>query len=228
MAANSAREEILARIRTAIIAGNPPATAPAGTIEEEWSAIQRNYRRTGTRDAEALMHQLEDRLRDYDAGVYRCTSADLRGTIASVLRERGMLVMAHPAGLPQAWLPDGIIFVEDARAEVAQVDACQGVLTSATLAIAETGTIVLQDVAGQGRRAASLLPDYHLCVVDAASIVQSVPEAMAKLAATAHLATTFFSGPSATADIEMTRIKGVHGPRFVDVIFCAPFITVVS
>jgi len=92
------------------------------------------------------------------------------------------------------------------------------VLTSATLAIAETGTIVLQDAPGQGRRAITLLPDYHLCVVRAETLVQTVPEAMRALESTAALATTFFSGPSATADIEMTRIKGVHGPRFVDVI----------
>jgi L-lactate dehydrogenase complex protein LldG len=109
-------------------------------------------------------------------------------------------------------------FVEDARRDVAQIDACEGVLTSATLAIAETGTIVLQDAPGQGRRAVTLLPDYHLCLVHAADIVQTVPEAIARLQPTTHLATTFFSGPSATADIEMTRIKGVHGPRFVDVI----------
>ena len=91
-------------------------------------------------------------------------------------------------------------------------------MTGATLAIAETGTIVLQNVPGQGRRAPTLVPDYHLCVVRAGDVVETVPEAMAKLAASASLATTFVSGPSATADIEMTRIKGVHGPRFLDVI----------
>ena len=86
------------------------------------------------------------------------------------------------------------------------------------MAIAETGTVILQNVAGQGRRAVTLVPDYHLCVVNAADVVETVPEAMERLHETAALATTFFSGPSATADIEMTRIKGVHGPRQVDVI----------
>jgi L-lactate dehydrogenase complex protein LldG len=100
----------------------------------------------------------------------------------------------------------------------AELNAVDGVVTESTLAIAETGTIVLQNAAGQGRRAVSLVPDYHLCLVDVASVVETVPEAMDKLAATAALATTFISGPSATADIEMTRIKGVHGPRFLDVI----------
>ena len=100
----------------------------------------------------------------------------------------------------------------------AEMDRCDGVMTESTLAIAETGTIVLQSVAGQGRRAATLVPDYHLCLVRAADVVETVPEAMDALQATAMLATTFISGPSATADIEMTRIKGVHGPRFLDVI----------
>ena len=97
-----------------------------------------------------------------------------------------------------------------------EASAC--VMTGATLAIAETGTVVLQNVAGQGRRAVTLVPDYHLCVVRVADVVETVPEAMARLQATAGVATTFVSGPSATADIEMTRIKGVHGPRFLDVI----------
>jgi len=92
------------------------------------------------------------------------------------------------------------------------------VMTGATLAIAETGTVVLQSVAGQGRRAVTLVPDYHLCLVRVDDVVETMPEAMERLQAMATLATTFVSGPSATADIEMTRIKGVHGPRFLDVI----------
>jgi L-lactate dehydrogenase complex protein LldG len=115
-------------------------------------------------------------------------------------------------------MPDGFEFVVDEGMAAAELDAVDGVMTASTLAIAETGTIVLQGVAGQGRRAVSLVPDYHLCVVDAASVVETVPEAMARLQGTAGLTTTFISGPSATADIEMTRIKGVHGPRFLDVI----------
>ncbi len=189
-----------------------PST-PSGTPCAALIAAPREF------DQEALLHQLEDRLRDYDAGVYRTTPEGLRDLIATILAERGKHKMAIPEGLPADWLPAGITFVEDTRDDLFAIDHCDGVLTSATLAIAETGTIVLQDAPGQGRRAATLLPDYHLCVVAASSVVQSVPEAMAKLQATAALATTFFSGPSATADIEMTRIKGVHGPRFVDVIF---------
>jgi len=197
------------------------ATGPAATpadIEAEWRGIERAYKVAASVDHAGLLHQLEDRLRDYDAGVYRTTSAGIRDLVGRILGERGKQMMAVPRGIPAEWLPSGVAFVEDTRGDVSAVDACQGVLTAATLAIAETGTIVLQDAPGQGRRAVTLLPDYHLCLVDAAKVVQTVPEAFALLQSTAHLATTFFSGPSATADIEMTRIKGVHGPRFVDVI----------
>jgi len=208
-----ARAEVLRRIRA--VTG---VAADAVTIDAEWSAIRREYRRAATVDHGAILHLLEDRLRDYDAGVYRTSLAGLRDLIGRILRERGKQTMAVPEGIPGDWLPAGVLFVEDHRGAVDAIDSCEGVLTSATLAIAETGTIVLQDAPGQGRRAVTLLPDYHLCVVDSSTIVQSVPEAMALLQPTAHKATTFFSGPSATADIEMTRIKGVHGPRFVDVI----------
>ncbi len=148
-----------------------------------------------------------------------CAQVDVAQTIARILAERGKH-RAGCAGGPArgSWLPEGVTFVHDDRSGIARIDACQGVLTSATVAIAETGSIVLQDVAGQGRRALTLLPDYQLCVVPAERVVQTVPEAITRLQATASLATTFFSGPSATADIEMTRIKGVHGPRFVDVV----------
>jgi hypothetical protein len=115
-------------------------------------------------------------------------------------------------------LPEGIEFVVDEGMGAADLDGFEGVVTGSTVAIAETGTIVLQNVPGQGRRAATLVPDYHLCVVRAEDVVETVPEAMDRLAGTAELATTFVSGPSATADIEMTRIKGVHGPRFLDVV----------
>jgi L-lactate dehydrogenase complex protein LldG len=126
-----------------------------------------------------------------------------------------------PAGLPEALgesLPGGIEFTLDRGLTPNELDRFEGVVTASTVAIAETGTIVLQNVPGQGRRAPTLIPDYHLCVVRAADVVETVPEAMSRLAPTATLATTFISGPSATADIEMTRVKGVHGPRFLDVI----------
>jgi L-lactate dehydrogenase complex protein LldG len=208
-----ARTEILRRIRTATL-----DMADTTAIEAEWSGIRRAYKVAASVEREGLLHQLEDRLKDYDAGVYRTSPDGLRGLLGKILTQRGKQMMAVPQGIATDWMPEGIVFVEDERGDVKSVDVCDGVLTSATLAIAETGTIVLQDAPGQGRRAATLLPDYHLCVVDAANVVQTVPEAIALLQKTADKATTFFSGPSATADIEMTRIKGVHGPRFVDVV----------
>ena len=203
----TAREQILSNIRR--------STAPPGPYQPD-----RHYRTQSTLTPHRRAELLEDRLRDYDAGVYHATSAEIPVLLARILAERQKSHLAIPAGFPAEWLPAGPTFIEDTREGIAQVDACQGVLTTATLAIALTGTIVLQDGPrnGQGRRAVTLLPDYHLCIVDTANIVETVPEAMAILARTATLATTFFSGPSATADIEMTRIKGVHGPRFVDVV----------
>jgi L-lactate dehydrogenase complex protein LldG len=206
--AETAREEILRRVRAAGGSGSGVG----------WDGIEREYRRSSELDREGLVHLLEDRLRDYDAGVYRSDAAGLKGVIAGILASRGKRRMAIAKGFPSDWLPTEGKFLEDAAGGYAELDGCDGVLTTATLAIAETGTIVLQDAPGQGRRALTLVPDYHLCVVEAGSVVQTVPEAFARLQASAGKATTFFSGPSATADIEMTRIKGVHGPRFVDVV----------
>ena len=211
--ADSSRTAILERIRRAT--GN---ASDAAAITAEWQAVRREYKQAASVDREGLLHQLEDRLLDYDAGVYRTRRHGLKDLIARILTERGKCRIAVPEGVAPDWLPEGFAFVEDTREGIAELESCDGVLTSATLAISETGTILLQDSPGQGRRAVTLLPDYHLCVVDAATIVQTVPEAIARLQPTAAKATTFFSGPSATADIEMTRIKGVHGPRFVDVI----------
>jgi L-lactate dehydrogenase complex protein LldG len=165
-----------------------------------------------------MLELLEDRLRDYDATVVRSAGEDVVRSVAGMLAERGVKRMVVPAGLTPEWLPGGIEFVVDEGLPADELNGFDGVMTGATLAIAETGTVVLQNVAGQGRRAVTLVPDYHLCLVRVDDVVESVPEAMARLQGTAGLSTTFVSGPSATADIEMTRIKGVHGPRFLDVI----------
>jgi L-lactate dehydrogenase complex protein LldG len=186
-----------------------------------WSRLERGYRRGGTLEREPLLELLEDRLRDYDAHVVRVGQADVARAVAERLIERRMKRMVVPAGLAGEWLPQGFEFVVDDGITAAELDGVDGVMTGATVAIAETGTVVLQNVPGQGRRAATLVPDYHLCVVRVEDVVETVPEAMDRLAATAGIATTFVSGPSATADIEMTRIKGVHGPRHLDVILIA-------
>lgn len=211
------RDEVLRRIRRALGGTRPSAEI----IESEWAGINRNYRRKGNLEPHAVLDELEDRLRDYDAQVVRVTQVELEETIAGLLRGRGLRTLVIPEALEQvlgAELPNGIDFVEDKAFTAAELERFEGVVTGCSVAISQTGTLILQGVPGQGRRALTLVPDYHLCVVSAEAIVETVPEAIARLQPTASLATTFISGPSATADIEMTRIKGVHGPRFLDVV----------
>ena len=215
--AAEARQEVLRRIRAAL----GGTRAEAEVIESEWEGIDRSYRRRGELEKSAVLDELEDRLRDYDAHVERVAPGELKEKIAELLRARGLRTLVVPEGLEQelgAQLPDGFDFVEDKTFTAPDLDRFEGVITGCTVAISQTGTLILQDVPGQGRRAPTLVPDYHLCVVRAEDVVETVPEAMHRLQGTTTLATTFVSGPSATADIEMTRIKGVHGPRFLDVV----------
>ena len=213
MVTGSAREEVLRRIRAA-----KGGVANAEAVRVGWSAIERRYRREATRSRDGILELLVDRLRDYDARAIRAGHLEVATSAAGMLGERKVRRMVVPRGLAAEWLPGGVEFVVDEGLAAVELDRVDGVMTGATLAIAETGTVVLQNVAGQGRRAVTLVPDYHLCVVRVEDVVETVPEAVERLQATAGLATTFVSGPSATADIEMTRIKGVHGPRFLDVI----------
>jgi L-lactate dehydrogenase complex protein LldG len=210
---SAARRIVLSRIRSALL---PHAETPDAA--ESWAAIPRAYRRGREASREAIVQLFIERLHDYDAQVLRCERSGVAQAVQALLRARGMAGLLVPDGFPAAWLPAGFDAVRDAKLPAAALDACPGVITTCTLGIAETGTIVLQNAPGQGRRAVSLVPDYHLCVIRAESVLATVPEAMAALQSTASLPTTFVSGPSATADIEMTRIKGVHGPRFLDVV----------
>jgi L-lactate dehydrogenase complex protein LldG len=213
MVTDPARSEILRRIRAA-----KGGVSSAETARTAWDGIERSYLRNGSRPVEEVLELLEDRLRDYDARVMRVREAEVATAVAKMMGERGVRRVVVPKGLEATWLPSGFEFVLDDGLTALELDAVGGVMTGATLAIAETGTVVLQNTAGQGRRVVTLVPDYHLCVVRVKDVVETVPEAFGRLEATAELATTFVSGPSATADIEMTRIKGVHGPRFLDVI----------
>lgn len=207
------KPEILRRIRAANGASSTEQEAHAA-----WENLPRPYNRAGALPPVALLHLLEDRLRDYDATVTRIAPQNIASAIADRLSDRRKQRIVLPRGTPAEWLPQGFTFVVDDGLAPTQLDAFDGVLTAATLAIAETGTVVLQSVPGQGRRAISLVPDYHLCVVRAEDVVETVPQAFQRLQPSAAIATTFISGPSATADIEMTRIKGVHGPRVLDVL----------
>ena len=215
--AAEARQEVLQRIRVAL----GGTRAEPEVIESEWVGIDRKYRRRGELATPAVLDELEDRLRDYDANVEQATAGDLTEKIEGLLKARGLRAIVIPEGLEQALgreLPKGFDYTEDRALSATELDRFEGVITGCTVAISQTGTLILQNVAGQGRRAPTLVPDYHLCVVRAEDVVETVPEAIARLQPTASLATTFISGPSATADIEMTRIKGVHGPRFLDVV----------
>jgi L-lactate dehydrogenase complex protein LldG len=208
----ASREAILNRIRSA------NATTQDAERATDYSAVPRRYIRRSEEGRGAGLFLFVERLHEYDAGVYTASEAGLRGVMAKVLEQRGKRRLAVPAGLPAEWLPPGFEFVLADALPAAEIDRLDGVVSGCTLGIALTGSLVLQNAEGQGPRALSLVPDYHLCVVFADQVVDTVPEAFERLAQTALLPTTFISGPSATADIEMTRIKGVHGPRFLDVI----------
>ena len=145
------------------------------------------------------------------------TEDRLAETIAGALARRNVTRLVVPAGVPAAWLLDPNVGIgDDPPLSHAQLDALDGTLTGCAVAIAETGTVVLDAGPDQGRRALSLLPDYHLCVVRADQVVGDVPEALRRLDPRRPL--TWISGPSATSDIELQRVEGVHGPRILDVV----------
>ena len=160
------------------------------------------------------------RVAEYKAWVGHCTSVGIAQAVAERLMIRGKKRMVIPSDLPDSWLPKGFDFVRDSQLDRTVIAGMDGVLSGAALGIAQTGTIVLDGGAFQGRRMISLLPDYHLCIIRAQDIVGVVPEAFAQLATTRQSPMqpyTFISGPSATSDIELNRVEGVHGPRTLDV-----------
>jgi len=207
------RAAILSSIRRSL-----GASASSSLIATEYAAIARTYTKSSKSSASSVAELFEDRLREYDAGVYHASAESVSSAVAEILDARSKTNLVIPAGLPANWLPRGFAFEEADFFDAYQLDRAKGLLSGCSVAIAETGTIVLQNASGQGPRILSLVPDYHLCVVLADQIVATVPEAFDCLEASSTLPTTFISGPSATADIEMTRIKGVHGPRFLDVL----------
>lgn len=212
----SAKDEILARIVRALVDQRP--RLPEDRVRE-YEALPRPYRQSGDMDAAARLRLFEDRLHDYNAVVYRCEEAEIAATIAKALEARGKTgLMIPPKGLPQAWLPAGFTFARDEGMSYDDLDRCDGVLTGCAAAVAFTGTILLKHGPGEPRRALTLVPDYHLCVVRAEQVVETVPEGIRRVNAFRTSPLTTISGPSATSDIEMTRVKGVHGPRTLDVV----------
>jgi L-lactate dehydrogenase complex protein LldG len=213
---SSAKEQMLARIAHALADAAPRM---AEDRAREYEALPRLYRRSGSMDAAARLSLFEDRLHDYNAVVYRCADADIAATVAKALQARGKRgLVIPPQSVPGPWLPDGFTFVRDENLTYDELDRCEGVLTGCAAAIAFTGTILLKHGPGEARRALTLIPDYHLCVVRAEQVVETVPEGIGRVNAFRTAPITTISGPSATSDIEMTRVKGVHGPRTLDVI----------
>jgi L-lactate dehydrogenase complex protein LldG len=197
---STARDEILGRVRGAL-AGSAP-TEP----------VVRAYRRGGERGA-PMVDLLCERLVDYKADVRRVEEIRLQEAIAETCAAGSVSRLGVPPGLAGAWRPAGIDVVEDHDLTPRELDDLDGVLTACTLAIAETGTLVLAAGPAEGRRALTLVPDLHICVVRESQVVDSVPAAFAQLDALARRPLTLISGPSATSDIELSRVEGVHGPR---------------
>jgi len=213
-----ARGEILGRVRAAL------ADVPASERPEA-VPVARAYRTADPSPREALVEQFVERVREYKAVVRRVAAAELAGAIAGSCAARGVRRLAVPADLPAGWAPDGVALVREPGLTVDQIEACDGVLTACALGVAQTGTIVLDSGPGQGRRVLTLLPDYHLCVVGEDQVVGLVPEAVARLQSVAGSPgrpVTFISGPSATSDIELSRVEGVHGPRTLEVLVVGP------
>ncbi|MBO0913149.1 LutC/YkgG family protein [Streptomyces laculatispora] len=203
----TARETVLGRVRDAL------ALAPAAD-----TPVPRAYRTGRTLpDAERLA-LFTDRLVDYKAQVHPCTADRTAEVIAEVLRERGAQRIGVPAGLDPQWLTayDGEVRQDSADIPPPRLDALDGVVTASAVSCAETGTIFLDGSPDQGRRALSLVPDLHVCVVDLSTVRVGVPEAVAELVP--ERPTTLISGPSATSDIELERVEGVHGPRTLAVV----------
>jgi L-lactate dehydrogenase complex protein LldG len=197
-----ARDEILARVRQAL-ADRPQPPPPA-----------RDYRTGGT--AEVDLDLFAARVRGYGATVIRTGPADIVAQVTAAVRHRGARRVVVPAGFPVDWEPEAELLRDDPPLTTHELDTVEGVITSCSVAIAETGTVVLDHGAGQGRRALTLVPDYHLVIVRAQQVVALVPDGIVALDPARPQ--TWISGPSATSDIELRRVEGVHGPRTLDVL----------
>ncbi|HYX12196.1 MAG TPA: lactate utilization protein C [Candidatus Acidoferrum sp.] len=200
-----ARAAVLERIRAALI--DRPVPVP----------IPRDYE-TAAPVSLDLAARFIERVDDYRASVERASAEELPRLIAAILTVHAARRIATPAGVPEGWFAatDAERVADAPPLSHAELDRLDGTITGCAVAIAETGTIVLDAGPDQGRRALSLLPDLHVCVVRLDQVVGTVPEALARL--DPRRPQTWISGPSATSDIELQRVEGVHGPRRLAVI----------
>lgn len=196
----NAKEEILQRIRSATVNGSAAPPVP------------RDYDRAEL-VGRGNVDRFAETVDDYRAQVFRVSVAEIASTVRGLVAPDARVVV--PTDLPTAWV-EGVVTVPDVGLSTDELDGVDAVITGCRVGIAATGTIVLDAGVGQGRRALTLVPDHHICIVRADQVVDTVPQAFAVLDATRPL--TFVSGPSATSDIELNRVEGVHGPRRLDVL----------
>ena len=211
-----AQDDILRRIKVAL------HDVPAGERPDD-VPVAREYRQAGTATQAELIERFTDRLVDYKAKVALVVEGQLGSAIAAACAARGVRRLIAPADLPASWVPAEVELLRDTDGALSneQLDAGDGVLTGCALGIAQTGTIVLDGGPAQGRRVLTLLPDYHLFVIRADQIVELAPQAIARLGPAVReqrRPITLISGPSATSDIELSRVEGVHGPRTLEVL----------
>jgi L-lactate dehydrogenase complex protein LldG len=213
------RKQVLSRILAAT--GNPAATSEEAA--ERYGRLPRDYRMRGELTVRACQELFIERLREYDAEVVECAPDELPATIAAQIEASGKRRFVAPSGVPNAWLVTAAWQITGFECDIdhgltaTEIEKAEGVITACFCGVADSGTIVLHHSATEGRRVITLLPDWHLCIVRASQIVETLPEYFDRCNQPPPLV-TWISGPSATADIEMTRIKGVHGPRFLNVI----------
>ena len=207
----SSRQRILERMRSAT------RTTASSQLSEAYAALPRNYLHQGAMAREACLQRMVERLRQYDAEVVETAPEQLLAAIRAQREASGKQVFVAPQGLSNEWLISGFDWKIDHGLTTAEVEAAEGVVTAAFCGIADSGTIALHHSPSEGRRVLTLLPDWHLCILRASQVVETLPEYFSRCPQPPALA-TYISGPSATADIEMTRIKGVHGPRFLHVL----------
>jgi L-lactate dehydrogenase complex protein LldG len=205
---STAREEVLARVRGAL------RDVPADERPED-VGVARDYARSLDAEPAVLVDQLAERIAEYRAEVHRVGPGELAAAIAAACARHGAARVAVAPGVPPEWRPEGVELVEDHGLDHAALDALDGVLTGCAGAIALTGTVVLDSGERSGRRAISLLPDLHLCVVEAGQVAGTLFELLERVGPDRPV--TFISGPSATSDIELNRVEGVHGPRRLEV-----------
>lgn len=209
----SARETVLARVREAL--HDVPADERPEDVE-----VPRDYRRSSQLTQRDVVTLFVATVEDYGATVRRLGPTGLTDVVRSVCHDRGIRTMVGAPGFAeQVVSAAGVVLMRDSPPmSAASLDRADAVITNAAVAIAETGTIALVAEAGMGRRALSLVPDIHLCVVRTSQIVATVPEAIDALAVRAGRPITLISGGSATSDIELVRVEGVHGPRVLEVL----------